>query len=109
MASTIIILIIIAIALFILPIWLGRWRMTRAAKQVINAFIQLGAIGPNNARTQQELGIIKRSFALVRDYRVTALQELIRADAVRQTEEGKLYLSQETYERYIALYGGRTR
>lgn len=110
MNSSILIIVVFLIALFVLPLWLGRWRTTRAAKQVIDAFVQRGAIGPKNAKTLEELGLARRGFGLflTRDYRQMALMALIRSNTVEQTDDGKYYLTQEAYNIYMSA-PGKTR
>jgi len=102
----ILILVLILVAALIGGFWLMRWRMNRATKQVIDAFIQNGAIGPDKGKTLEELGLGRKGITLLRDYRGTALQGLMNAGAVMQAEDGKLYLTKEGYERYLAMTGG---
>lgn len=105
MNKSIVIIVILIIAIFILPIWIGRWRATRAAKQVLDIFIDHGAIGPNKARTLQEMGLQRRgllNLSLTRDYRQMALAGLMRGGNIEQTEDGKFYLTQEAYNAYLA-------
>lgn len=109
MNSSIVILVIVIAGLLILPVWLGRWRSNRAVRQVMDTFVQHRAIGPKNAKTLQELGLARRGFALTRDYRQLALLGLIRGNAVGQTEDGKLYLTEESYEKYLTTSVRTTR
>ena len=106
-----VIVVVLLIAMLILPMWLGRWRMNRAARQVIDTFIRHGAIGPRNAKTVEELGLVSSSFGrfLVRDFRKMAMMALLRSNTLDQTEDGKLYLTQEAYNAYISAPGRMRR
>lgn len=82
-------------AIFVIP----GWRLKRAIRQVIQIFRKHNATDAKNAKTDTELGLkprpmLERMMSL-RDYKPYALTVLIRAGVVRQTEEGKFYLSEE--------------
>ena len=93
----VIILILVALAaLFFLP----QLMIKRAIGQVIKIFRQHNAIGIKNAKTIDELGLRPATFfnrmMKPRDYRPRALQALISAGIVQGTEDGKLYLSEDS-------------
>jgi len=96
--STILVIFIVlggvAAALFISA------RMTkRAVGQVIAIFQRLNAIGIQQAKTVDELGLtppnLMDRFTRMRDYKQNALGILVKADIVQTTEEGKLFISAE--------------
>lgn len=90
------IVVVFILAFFIVP----RWRMRRAIQQVVDIFRKYDATHPSAAKTLEELGLRQeRGFSLSlfrrRDYKVYALDILIRAEAIRPLEDGRLYLSEE--------------
>ena len=92
----IILLVVIAfVALFTIPQLLVR----RAIPAVIRIFRKYNAVRISNAKTLNELKLqpkdmIQRMFGR-RDYNLYALQNLMQAEVVKSTEDGKLYLSEE--------------
>jgi len=76
-----------------------RWLVKRAAHQVIRIFRKHNAISAKNAKTLDELGLRPRGFLdrmfRGRDYKPYALNALINAKIVHQTEDGRLYLSED--------------
>ncbi len=79
-----------------------RWRAKNAMPSIIQVFRDHSAVGRDNAKTIDELGFIlnipKSTIARMfraPDYRLMALQSLIKATVVQRTEEGKFYLSEE--------------
>jgi len=75
-------------------------RMTRRAiGKVIGIFQKQNAIGPQRARTVDELGLtpptLTEKFTRMRDYRQNALSILIKTGIVQITAEGKLFLPEE--------------
>ncbi len=89
-------IILLLIALFVIPQFL----MARAMKKVVKIFREARATEPKNAKTVEELnlqqkGLIDRMMK-PRDYKPRALQYMIGADMVRMTEEGKIYLVEES-------------
>ncbi len=82
-------------AIFVIP----GWRLRRAIRQVIQIFRRYNATDAKNAKSDAELGLrpqpmLQRMMSL-RDYKPYALTVLIRAEVVLQTEDGKLYLSED--------------
>lgn len=76
-----------------------RWLLRRAARQVIKIFREHNATDSKNARTIDELGLrppgmMERMFR-GRDYKPYALNALMKAEIIQQTEDGRLYLSEE--------------
>jgi len=73
-------------------------RMTkRAVGQVIAIFEKHNAVGIQQAKTVNELGLtppnLMDRFTRMRDYKQNALSILMKADIVQTTEEGKLFIS----------------
>ena len=75
-------------------------RMTkRAVGQVISIFEKYNAIGVQQAKTVNEMGLTPPSlmerFTRMRDYKQNALSILMKSNIVQTTEEGKLFISTE--------------
>ena len=81
--------------MFVIP----GWRLKRAIRQVIQIFRKTNATSVKNAKTVGELGLRPLGFfdriLKLRDYKPYALTVMISAGVVRQTEDGKVYLSEE--------------
>ena len=93
--------IVLMVLLFIVVIIVvPQWMLTRNVPKVIRIFRQQNAVGGKNAKTIEELGLVPKSmFQRMfnrRDYKPQALQFLIRTTVVEMTEEGKVYLNEET-------------
>jgi hypothetical protein len=86
---------LILIIIFVLP----QIMLRRAISSVIRTFRQNKAVGAQNARTVDELGLRPKSMiqAIFRgaQYKTTALLVLRNATVIERTEDGKLYLSEE--------------
>jgi len=101
-----ILLILVLVVLFILALFiLPQWRMRRAIRQVVETFRKNDTTQPSTAKTLEQLGLGQEkagSFALFRrkDYKIFALDILIRAQAVQQLEDGRLYLLEEKLWRF---------
>jgi hypothetical protein len=93
--SVVLIVVLGILALYVVP----RIRMKRAVDQVVAAFERNDALHAGSARTIEELGLGPRSFlqglGRVRDFKPYALQALMKAEVVRQTEDGRYYLSRD--------------
>jgi len=91
----VLILVFMLLVLFIVP----QWRLKRAIHQVIRIFREHNAIGIDNSKTMEELGM--RSPGMLekmfrgRDYKEHALRALIKAAVIQATEDGRLHLSEE--------------
>lgn len=92
------ILLIIVVAIvgfFVLP----RMRIRRAVNQVIAIFERNNALDVRSAKTIDELGLRPPTFLegmmRMRDFKPYALQILMNHEVVRQTDGGRLYLSQD--------------
>ena len=86
---------LILIIIFVLP----QIMLRHAISSVIRTFRQSKAVGAQNAKTIDELGLRPKSMmqAIFRgtQYKTTALLVLKYAGVIMNTEEGKLYLSEE--------------
>jgi len=98
MSDTTIIVILAVFLLFVMFV-LPQLLLRRAIPSVIRIFRQGNAVGIQNAKTVEELGLKPKSIAQAifsgRDYKITALQVLKNANVIQGTEDGKLYLSEE--------------
>ena len=95
--TTIILLAIVLIALFLVP----QLRVRSAISSIIRIFRQANAINESNAKTLDELGLkitvsAPSSFGGLTggDPKQTALKELQDAHIVQSTPDGKLFLSE---------------
>jgi len=92
----ILVLVILAIlGFFVLP----RMRIKRAVNQVVAIFERNSALDVRSAKTIEELGLRPPTFLegmmRMRDFKPYALQILMKADVVRHTDGGRLYLLQD--------------
>jgi hypothetical protein len=98
MSDTSVIVILVVLMLFVMFI-LPQLLLRRAIPSVIRIFRQGNAVGIENAKTIEELGLKPKSVAqgILRghEYKITALQVLRNANVILDTEDGKLYLSEE--------------
>jgi hypothetical protein len=89
-------------ALLIVMIYVPRLLLRKATRDVVSLFRGRGATSPTNATTLEQLGIVRRSrlerLTRLRDYRPYAVRLLTNTNVVRTTEEGTMYLSEETLE-----------
>lgn len=71
----------------------------RSLKRVILIFRRSGTLSETDAKTAYELGLGPRNFTerlmRMRDYKPRALSVLMETRVVIQTEEGKLFMSEE--------------
>jgi hypothetical protein len=92
--------IIVAFILSILLIVIvPAWLTNRAKTKVIEIFQTHRATSPDRARTLEQLGFTLGKVKAVllygrRDYKKRALKRLMKADVIKQLENGKLYLDE---------------
>jgi hypothetical protein len=90
-------LLLVLLVLAVVSFFFSRRLARGALKVVLQTFLRLEAVDPEHAVTQEQLGVVPRGlFSLrmgLRDYRPAALRLLQQADIVRQTADGRLYLS----------------
>ncbi len=96
------VLFIIAMLIIAAFVWLvvPGWMIRRSMPKVINIFRKKNAVGIRNAKTAAELGLapkpfLQRMFSR-RDYKTKALEFLMQAKVVMMTEDGKLYITDES-------------
>ena len=97
--QAIIILILAMLLLLALAVFASIIMSRRAVKAVFKMFRQADCTTPETAKTAAEIGFKQRgfiSFRGVRDYKPNALQLLIREEVIKVTEDGRMYLSEET-------------
>jgi len=93
-------LLVLGILLLILPfvVRMLRWRMSLSS--VIRAFRQNNAVGAKNAKTASALGLKleDKTLSILRtgDTKSDALRVLRNVGIIRNTEDGKLYLVEES-------------
>jgi hypothetical protein len=98
--TTLIVLAVLTVfILFVLP----QIMLRLAISSVLRTFRQSKAVGAENARTIDELGLRPKSLmqAIFRgkQYKTTALLVLRNARVIESTEDDKLYLSEENLSR----------
>ncbi len=94
-----IILILILIVLIAIAFAGSNFMMRRAVKAVLKMFRDGQALSAETAKSMEDLGFKGRSFLQLRafrDYKPAALQLLMRNDIIQATEDGRLFLSEET-------------
>jgi hypothetical protein len=93
-----ILVILVLLLLMALSFLLSRVLMKRAILKLIKMFRDKQAIDSGGAKTQEEIGIKRRSlleFRALRDYTPMAFQLLVRNNIIQATEEGKFFLSED--------------
>jgi hypothetical protein len=95
-ALLVLLIIILAIlGFFVLP----QIRIRRAIKQVVAILERNNALDARSAKTMDELRLRPRTFlegiGRIRDFKPYALQILMNAEVVCQTDGGRLYLLQD--------------
>lgn len=82
-------------ALFLIP----KFMIRRAIRQVVAIFRHYGAMSPDRAKTQIEMGLNPPDFMTritsLRDYKPHAVQILMTNGVVVSTEDGKLYINEQ--------------
>ena len=88
---------IITAVLFLILVYLGTrmgitWRVRRAGLRIAKDLQKMGALSPGSAK---ELPYMKKSMLHLgmRDFRPKAMEALVEAGIVVQTEEGRFYLA----------------
>ena len=97
--NTVLVVVLMFGALILALIYIPRYLVGKAIRQIVALFRERKATNPANATTMEELGVIRGSpldrMFKMRDYRPNALRVLQQADIIRVTETGKVYLSEE--------------
>jgi hypothetical protein len=95
----ILLFILVLLILIVAAFWGTTYLVKRATRLIIRDLRKVGAVSVDSAVTADLAGIKKRSIfqpGLLRDYKPTAFQFLIKNNVLRTAEEGKYYLSEET-------------
>jgi hypothetical protein len=97
--NTTALVILLIIILAIMGFLVLRIRMSRAVKQVVAIFERNNALDARSAKTIDELRLKPPTFlqgmGRMRDFKPYALQILMNAEVVCQTDGGRLYLLQD--------------
>ena len=103
---TIIFLLLTTLAFIGIALFISAQMTKRAISRVLNIFRKNDAIEIHQAKTIEELGLqppnLMQRFTQARDYKQNALKILIKAEIIRVTEGGKLFLPQEKYNELLA-------
>ena len=101
-------LFIVMIAAFL---FIPRFMVRRAMRQVIARFREHRALDPQSAKTQGELGLNPLSFvqrmASPRDYKPTAMKILMSAGIIASTPDGKMYLLEDKVKQLHSSIAGK--
>ncbi len=77
----------------------------RAIFRVIEIFYEHDALGPNGAKTLQQLGLersdLLQRMTRPRDYKQNALQILIKEGIINVIEDGRLYMVEEKLDQNL--------
>jgi hypothetical protein len=97
--KTLIIIILVAILAILLSFVLSRMLLNRAMLQIIRKLRENNAVDAAKAIFAEDAGIKRRgviAFRALRDYKPMALDILVRTNIIRVTDDGRIYLSEET-------------
>lgn len=98
-ATTILLLIVIAVGAFVLVVYIQSFLVKKAMRNVVARFRAKGATSPKTATSLYELGLEPPDFmhrtGRVRDYKPHALRLLVQQNVIRGTEDGRVYLSED--------------
>ncbi len=101
-STRIITILVLIIVLLLAAAYIGTsYMMRRATGAVIRIFRENEALSTEKAMTVQDLKLAPRGLFqvnLFRDYKPTALQFMMKNDIVRATDDGRVYLSEETLQ-----------
>ena len=101
METALFIVLVLAVMVAVV-IYVPRYFMKKAMREVVSLFRAKGATTPKTAATLQELGLVRpglvERMTKPRDYRLNALNLLGQANVVIPTSDGRLYLSEEDLE-----------
>jgi hypothetical protein len=92
-----VIIIVIIIIFAALAYFFSTYIARRSMKQVIKTLRDNQALTPETAKLPQELGFKKQAMiqmGVLRDHKPAAIQLLMNSEVIKQTDEGKLYLSE---------------
>jgi hypothetical protein len=95
-------LAVILVAFLWLWLLLLRWRVTRAQRQVVEAFRRHGALSPKTALPMEELGVARRRMIGMRNFQATAFRAMVSAGIVVPVDGDRFYFSEEAVQAAIA-------
>lgn len=102
MGFDILVTIFVMLALIALAFFVSARMTRRGVSQVLKIFRKQNAIGIQQAKTIDELGLRPPSLlervSRPRDYKQNALKILMKSEIVHFTEEGRLYITEEKME-----------
>lgn len=105
-AYSAILLALIAFAFIGFALLISGHMTKRAVSRVLKILQENNAIGIQQAKSIPDLGLqppnLLQRFTQARDYKQSALRILIKAEIIRVTEDGKLFLPQEKYDELVA-------
>ena len=91
---------LLAVGMLVLLAWLliPTWMIKRNIREVVHIFQKKNAIGIQNAKTIEELGLKPKSMLQRilrgRDWKPQALDLLVQTNVVLMREDGKLYITE---------------
>lgn len=103
--------VVAILLLLVAALYLSRYLLKRAVREVVALLRAKGATDPESAAMLEELGLERggtfdRMFRL-RDYRPSALRLLAQANVVRATDGGRIYLSEaQLAGSHVARFAG---
>lgn len=99
------IFLLLVAAMFAVGAFLMRFFMDRAIRQVIKAFREQNALDPVNAKAKSELGLKSSAetkftdgLFKMRDYKPYIFDSMLQLTIIRETEDEKYYLSEQTLQ-----------
>ena len=105
--TSILTFILLCLGLIFLAHFISVRRIRSAVSRVIRIFQEHKAIGIQQAKTIDELGLrppsLMERFGRLRDYKQTALKLLLKAETVHMTEDGRLFIPEEKFEELARL------
>ena len=88
------------ILLLVIAVYYSRYRMKKTIGEVVLIMRRFHALDEDSAKTQAELGLAPATFLVrvtsLRDYKPYAMQVLMEQKVLQMTDDGRLYLSEET-------------
>jgi hypothetical protein len=97
MNSYTVIIIAVIVIFIVLAFVFSTYTARRSLRQVLKILRDNQALTPETAKLPQELGFKKQAMiqmGVLRDHKPAAIQLLMNSEVIKQTDEGKLYLSE---------------
>lgn len=80
----IVFVLVVVVGAFLLRVQFQRRRLKSADRDIVSSFRAFGAVGPQSAKTLEELDVRSRKIPFMRDYHIMALRGLMNQGAIRQ-------------------------